>query len=307
MTNAANNDIAFLKRDAIDDALWNQAVKRSLNTLVYAYTYWLDAMNPGWCALVYKNYDAIMPLPAKRKYGIKYLAQPAFTQQLGIFSNEQLDNNFLKAFYSKAQQHFRFAEIGVNFIPQDNDIEYKRFKNYELYLGKEYNDIYGNYTSDCKRNLKRAAKFSLQYKTSTDTDKSLDLFYNSYKNKFPLKKDDVDVFKGLITGLAERNKAFVKEVIDKDTLLASAVFVYESGRIYNLASSTLPAGRKKEATYFLFDELIKEFAVKPVAIDFEGSNIEGIEKFYQQFGAELKPYYFIKWNLLPRPLRFLKR
>ncbi len=39
-----------------------------------------------WDALVLDDYQAVMPLTWRSKFGIRYLYQPAFTQQTGIFS-----------------------------------------------------------------------------------------------------------------------------------------------------------------------------------------------------------------------------
>jgi hypothetical protein len=72
-------------------------------------------------------------------------------------------------------------------------------------------------------------------------------------------------------------------------------------------NSTTPDGRKKEANHFLLDQVIKEFAGKPLIFDFEGSDVPGIKSFYEKFGAINQPYYSLHFNLLPAPFKWLKR
>ncbi len=45
-------------------------------------------MAKQWDALVWNDYEAVMPLTWNRKYGIAYLYQPFLTAQLGVFGND---------------------------------------------------------------------------------------------------------------------------------------------------------------------------------------------------------------------------
>ncbi|MCG7859753.1 hypothetical protein MD537_22435, partial [Flavihumibacter sediminis] len=80
----------------------------------------------------------------------------------------------------------------------------------------------------------------------------------------------------------------------------------DSERLYLLANITVPHARKKAANHYLLDQLIREFAGQLSWLDMEGSDLPGIAHFYQNFGAVNEPYYFIAWNDLPFPLRWLK-
>ena len=61
------------------------------------------------------------------------------------------------------------------------------------------------------------------------------------------------------------------------------------------------------AGHFLLDNIIKEFSQTGLVLDFEGSDIPGIEHFYKSFGAINQPYNKIHFNRLPYFLRLLKR
>jgi len=77
-------------------------------------------------------------------------------------------------------------------------------------------------------------------------------------------------------------------------------------RMHLLQSTVLPAGRQTEANHALLDHLIREFAGKPLILDFEGSDLPGIAHFYRNFGASDQPYFFYRLNRLPWPLRLFK-
>jgi hypothetical protein len=54
------------------------------------------------------------------------------------------------------------------------------------------------------------------------------------------------------------------------------------------------------------DNIIFLFAEHRMVLDFEGSEIEGIARFFKSFGAEKRNYYRYKRNRLPWLLRIFK-
>jgi hypothetical protein len=96
--------IYYKKREEIDIAKWDQCIEKSSNGLIYAYSFYLDHTADNWDALILNDYEAVMPLPWRKKFQFYYLYQPTFTAQLGIFGNNisaQLIENFLEAIPSK--------------------------------------------------------------------------------------------------------------------------------------------------------------------------------------------------------------
>lgn len=269
-------------------------------------------MCPDWNALIIGDYEILMPLPHKKKWGIKYLAQPAFTQQLGVFSTKDLEQNMLANFIEEAKKLYGFAEISIGSSINEigNGIEVLQKKNYLLDLSVGYNLIKENYSNDlAKKNLHRAKKFGLRYRASEDVENAIYLFKDLYSGRTPnVTKKNYQQLLHLAKQMLVKNQAFVREVRlpNSDELLACGLFFKDEKRIYNVASSTLPNGRTMEANHFLFDELIKEFAGTNLVLDFEGSDLPGVEKFYKKFGAILEPYAFIKWNTLPRLIKLFK-
>ena len=83
--------IQHLKHDQIDKWKWDETIKHSFNGTIYAYSWYLDIVCPGWEALIKNDHEYVMPLTAGKKYGVDYIYPPFFSQQLGIFSNSKLN------------------------------------------------------------------------------------------------------------------------------------------------------------------------------------------------------------------------
>ena len=304
--------IHFLQNKDIDKPRWDSTIRNSANGLIYAWSIYLDSVCPGWSALVNDDYSLVMPLTNKKKYGISYLYQPPFCQQLGVFGTAKITENIVDAFITECTKHFSFGEIFLNSknvfsIPSG----LASCKNYTLELNKEYALLRRQYTASLvKKSLERIEKFNLQYSATNNVAEAVNLSRQLYAERIPHVTDtDYSSFLALANQLYIDGHALVREVSMPGTgeLLASGLFLKDEKRIYNIISATVPNGRTYEANHFLFDKLIEEFAGTGLVLDFEGSDIAGIEHFYKKFGATDEGYYFLKWNELPWPARLLKK
>ncbi|HSQ44739.1 MAG TPA: hypothetical protein VLM16_07060, partial [Ginsengibacter sp.] len=79
--------ISYLPQANIDKQKWDRCIDAAPNGLIYAYSFYLDAMSKNWDALILNDYEIVMPLTWNKKYGVYYLYQPFFTKALGIFGN----------------------------------------------------------------------------------------------------------------------------------------------------------------------------------------------------------------------------
>jgi hypothetical protein len=267
-------------------------------------------MSPDWQALILNDYEAVMPLTHGKKWGIPYLYQAPFVPQGGIFSPAELKSEVVKAFIDTALAHFKFIEIPLNYkntVTSETTYNARHRSNYVLDLGQDYDSIYAAYLSSTKKNLKRLKNFGLEYRQGNDHKNIVTAFRNAYGERMkPYIKEDFDRLIVLFDELQRKNNLLVREVICEGRLLAAAVFPFDGTRIYNLVSYVSDEGRQKEANYFLFDNLIREFAGQPLVLDFEGSDVPGIASFYRQFTQSNETYPFVTANRLPFPLKQIK-
>lgn len=78
-------------------------------------------------------------------------------------------------------------------------------------------------------------------------------------------------------------------------------------RIYHFMTAVSAEGRRLRASACAVDQLIRNFAGERMVFDFMGSNLPGVRRFIEAFGAGNNPYYLYHFNHLPWPLRLLKK
>jgi hypothetical protein len=295
--------LTYLQYKDIDKKKWDYCIRSSQHPLIYAYAFFLNGMSEKVAALIYNDYEAVMPLTFKRKAGISYLYQPAFLQQLGIFSKAELTEELKTLFLQEAKARFRFAEIFVNFNAGPEQ------PNYILPLNSSYDVISENYTTDLKKNLRHATRFNMAYQPGDDIEASVNLYKDLYGKKMPhVKQKDYDRLIKICIAANAMDHLLIRRVIGEDKkLLAVAVLLKDDHRLYNIMSAVTEAGRNSEANHYLFDEVIKEFSGQSLTLDFEGSSIEGIAHFYKKYGAVNEQYFFLRYNDLPGFVKLFKK
>ena len=144
--------IRFLTSQEINKDKWDLCINASINGLVYAQSWYLDMVAGEWDALVDDNYESVFPLVSGKKWGINYLYQPPFTQQLGIFSGKVLSEELVSRFIAAIPSKFKFAEFNLNTYnkPGKGNFSVHQWKNHELDLIKSYDRIYKSYSTNLK-------------------------------------------------------------------------------------------------------------------------------------------------------------
>jgi hypothetical protein len=304
---SASYHIEYVVRKEIDTEKWDACMESASNSLIYGRSWFLDHMAEGqWDGLIIGDYDAVMPLPWRKKWGIRYLYQPPFTQQLGIFSANPSLPALITACLTAIRRHFRFAEIFLNY---DNaHPAFNPYTNIILDLNTPYEKIAANYKTDLQNNLKKAVNASFQYTDQIDLLPTLTLFQQQYGPRMPhVNAAAYASFQALCHTLQQKGQLELRGVKDAAGMaMATAVLPKDNKRLYLLQNTVLSAGRQRGANHFLLDRLIHEFAVQPLLFDFEGSGEPGIAHFYRNFGGKDQPYYFHRHNDLSWPLRLFK-
>ena len=292
--------ITYLQHNQIDKIKWDATIAACGN--IYAYSWYLDVVHPDWEALVEDDYQSVMPLTGGKKFGVNYLFQPYFVQQLGVFSKSPLTVEKTEEFLNAIPKKYRFAEIRLNESNTFNEgfqgVEYHR--NVLLDLNHDYEAIRANYHQNTKRNLTKAEANNLQIVNTVIPYHVVALFTDN-RGAYLDKWGDAEYAR--LTHLAQvaqyRNAAFFLGVTEKGVgeLLCAAIFMKTSNRITFLFSGLKQEGKEKQAMTFLLDHVLQKFANQPFTFDFEGSDDENLARFYLGFGGdEVKyPSYSFNW------------
>lgn len=293
--------IQYLQHNQIDKANWDDTIARCGN--IYAYSWYLDIVHPGWEALVEDDYHAVMPLTGRKKFGINYLFQPYFVQQLGVFSKSPVTTETTEAFMKAIPSKYRFAEIRLNegnpFAEGIQGVEYHR--NVLLNLNQDYEVIRANYHQNTKRNLAKAESHNLQLVTTVIPFHVVALFRDNRGALLNKWGDaEYDVLTNLGKVAQKRNAAFMLGVneIGVGQLICAAIFMKANNRITFLFSGLTVEGKQRQAMTYLMDQVIKQYAGQAFTFDFEGSDDENLARFYLGFGGEEVKYPSYTFNRL---------
>lgn len=302
-----NKEIHYIKHVQIDSDKWNQCIDGALNCRIYAYDWHLDRTAIEWDALIYGDYEYVMPLPFRKKLGIKYLYQPLFSQQLGIFPTPS--EAIFDAFIAAVTDRFRYADIQLNAvnIPGENngDIFFER-KNYLLSLTKDFSSIISGYSKNTKRNIAKAQKQDLTIIEGIRLEDYLR--FKAQNLTAGVDRSSIDKLKSLIAFGEYKGFGKIYGVYTPGNNLCAAVYFCRwKDRVIYFNAASSKEGKNTRAMYYLINRFIEDNAEKNLILDFEGSMIPGVERFYAGFGAKPETYFQLKYNRLPLLLRWLKR
>ncbi len=280
-----------LKRIDIDENRWNDLIARHPSSLPYAHTWYLDAVCERWDALVYGDYEAVMPLPIEKKWGIiPFVYQPDFCQQLGVVSLK-MNKEITQQFYEQLSRSFLFFHVQQNSF--NALIGMKQKVNYELNLANSQVEIATEFNANTKRNIQKAIKSHLVFSAQKYSVEQFVRFYNQQ-----ISNPHTQVVSILLEVLKKKGLLQIYAVENKSgELVALNAMINTAHRIIHLIPITNEEGRKFGAMHYLLSEVIKQNAGSQKTLDFEGSSVASIAQFYKGFGAVETFFYEVKGGL----------
>ncbi len=295
-------EIRLAPHQDIDMQKWDNCIANSVNSLPYAWSWYLDTVCHGWDALIADDYKAVFPLTGRKKGGISYLYQPPFTQQLGLFSGELITDELLNKFLKAIPGKYRLVEINLNKLnsPDRNAFHVQDNLNLELELISPYEDLRKAYSKNLLRNLKKAGKSQLTVIRGINPSEVIRLFrMNRGRDIRNLTDDDYIKLDQLIYKMSRKGIAEVRGVFtERNSMCAAAVFIKTPDRIIFLFSGLNEEGKQISAMPLLIDNVIRDYSGKNMIFDFEGSNDKNLARFYKSFGAGESWYPALRINRL---------
>ena len=312
--------ISYLTHNQIDKQRWDECIAHSPDGLVYAWSWYLDVVHPGWEALVENDYETVMPLTGSKKFGINYLFQPFFTQKLGIFGEKEVTEAKIEEFLNAIPGKFKFAEFKINKSYETyktpgtyTTYQSENHRNIELSLSPDYSVIAANYNSNTKRNLSKAQKQGLTIVENAEPSVIIELFRkNRGKDIKHWGDNEYNRLLSLVEAAKNHNSCMVLGAKNTDNqVVAGAIFMMSHNKIVFLFSGTDESNKENHGLTFLLDFVIGKYSGTDKILDFEGSDNDGLARFYKGFGGEEKYYSGLRFNKLNKiynfALKILKR
>jgi len=297
--------IKCVNRDDLDVKKWDHCIKTALNARLYAMSFYLDSVctEGTWKGLILDDYKAVMPLPINKRIPLfPRIMLPHFAQQLGVFSSEKVTSELSKKFVSAIPNSFKSVYLQFNDqneMPMMEGIVINQRDNFLLTLKGDHDSLFKNYSKTHRRNIRLAAK----YKPSVEIIgmKEFIPFYLKHdKADYLSKEKSKEILETLLPKVLDEKFAKIYALRDQNkSLLAACVILSFKQRLTYLMAASSDLGREKRAMHFLIDHIISTNLTESKILDFEGSDIENLARFFGSFGAQKTKYSLLKFNRFP--------
>lgn len=262
---------------------------------IYSQSAWLDIVCSDWELLWDSNFQNFLAVPVYKKLKlIKAVQQPFFTQQLGLVGPNSGNSELQKAFIDTLLKHYPLGIYHFNNGNVLNESHLTLRTNLILPLTDYQLD---NLDGHHQRNIKKATKHGLAFKLIEADD--LVSFYFEHNPQSPTFSEELKYQGKSIVHLLNQHGNFLSlAAVDNLGNIQSCLGLgFFRNRAYCLFNTSTTDARKIGAGHWLFAEAFQLLNNKEIEIfDFEGSEIPGVAKFFEGFGAIPEPYAAIKWG-----------
>lgn len=285
--------IRYLEHKEIDRLKWDRAVSGSCHETAYGYAWFLDLVAGSWDGLVEDDYRAVMPLPWKSRYGFRFVYQPVNCQQLGVFAPDPPDEAHVRTFLDSIPRSFRMVDVHLN---SHNRIPagmkgVKERKNYCIDLNRSYEEIARNYHNNARRNLARASTGECTF-APVETGQFLRIMTTAHAGRHgPVNTTRM---KKIVDGCISRGRARIDGAWLGESLCAAVFWVFSETRSIYMLSASDDRGKEQRAMFSLVDRFIRDHQNNGTILDFEGSVIPSVARFFEGFDAEQESYHRVR-------------
>jgi hypothetical protein len=296
----------IIPNSKIDKAKYDSCIAADPASTPFLASWYLDSTAEVWLIITDENYDTVFPFSLKKKYGIQYIYQPYFNRATGIFGKDKaalrasIQNGLLNSylfwdFYSEIS----FPNAGI----AQSERVYQA-----LLLDKSYELIYNEYSTKLRRNLRLAVNDKVNVIEAEDYSDFVTAFRKQTGDRIMVFRDQEYVsLNTLLNNSMKQKGTFYLEAWHNNEKTAGALFTAINNKILYIEGYSTNEGRKLRSMHLIFDFVIRKHAGSGKMLDFGGSNIDSIARFFHSFGAKDQAYFHIYRNNLPRLLRWMKK
>jgi len=281
---------------------WNAMIQQAGNGRVNALSWYLDIVSHGkWKALVSEDYTYLMPLPINDRVPLlKRISIPPYSQQLGIFGQLPISEDLVSAALRQIPNYRQIIMQWSEFVPLSKvgSFEISMRPNYVLELNLPIETLRTSYSTNLKRNLKKIHK--LEFKHRSVPAEAFENFYFKNTDKQTKVTPHFKIMFGkLIRAILKNDCGMIRGVYVSDRLIAACLFTNFNNRLIALLIRSNKEGKEHAAMHHIMDQIIAEYANSDHLLDFEGSAIDSVARFFKSFGAKLKPYPLLRRSRFP--------
>lgn len=250
----------------------------------------------------------------KKVLGLKILKTPSFSPHCGLYYLNPSISNVSKISFEK-----EILNLIIDYLKKNNSLitiiafplqyidmqpfiweKYKVVPNYtyQINLNHSTDTIFSNYSTEKRKSIKKAIKDSVTCEKITDYKVVKELILKTFNRKE--KKIDLIFLDKILFEFANDLNSFAFVAKINNVPIATTFCIYNKQACYYLLGGYDASNKHHGAGSICMHNSILEAKNKNIPIfDFEGSMIPEVEKYFREFGGELKPYYIINKAFLP--------
>lgn len=240
------------------------------------------------------------------------VTMPQYTQTMGPwFANQSNDTKYATQIHQRQEictqlieKIKKYKHFYQNFNYEITDwlpfywSGYQQTTRYTYILNdiKNSDKVWQNLSPNIRRNIKKAKdKYQIEVRQEVTIDNFTNILDQTFVRQGKKNKMDKHVLAQLITSAQKRGQGDLWGAYDtQGTLHAAAFIVWQENCAYYLAGGGNPQIRHSGAHSLVMWEAIRYVSQFTQKFDFEGSMLQGVERFFREFGAQQVPYFAIK-------------
>lgn len=297
-------EIRLIPRNEISVEKW-QLLEQDAEYPIFSSIWYLDAVSPEWQAFVLNDYELVLPILFKKKFGIKYALHPLLVRSFEILGESNAKKSqFLKMILSQ----FDFYSINLKDISDSNlnqvYIENRSFQ----FLSFEENLVktISNFSENTRRKIKQFENSNAKIEEISDSNQLSELFRQEKGSQFGNFNRDTYLKLDNLVELSRKLKiGYLFATKTENEILSLGFFILYNKHLLYVKGVVTENGKKIGAMQAIFNFVISKFHDQAKGLDFGGSNEVGLANFNKRFGAEDRNYVVLKNNKTKFPFRKL--
>lgn len=295
------NSFHIIPTEQLSKEKWNNLIEELNYQGLYCRYEYLQHFCDDWICISNHNQKLLLPVPIRKKMGITYAYTPSFFPQTSIIGKYNEDD--IVRLSNKLLSIVHYGDLFLQGgLLTNKKINQAIKTNFTLASSNWQNKINDHH----KRALEKANKQNFEIQESIQAHVIVSLFKQNYKNKIGhvSNKDYNRLLEwcGQQPNTIQTYCAYLNGEIQ-----AAAILFYHRNTVYNMLNVVTEKGKSTRANYSLYAHILDWCNKQSSRLDWEGSDIPGIARFYEGWGSEKHMYHHYHINALPFPLNYFKR
>ena len=272
------------------------------NASVFHQPWWLDAVcgHNNWDVILYKNKSEIIAFYTyfkKKKFCLNLATVPYLSLLNGPYIHDKnisinkihdIQYYFINSIRDKSFININTDENLVNLLPYiwDGYTQTSRI-SYSIDLTRHISFIYENLGRNIKYDIDKSKnKFNNRVTYNIDINEFYEILYLSYKSKGIVYHHSFELICNILKSSAQNNSLITVGITNESgKLICANVLIISGNRAYYLIGASMPSFKHQGiSSHCMWESIIASKCLCSI-FDFEGSMIQGIEKYFRSFGS----------------------